>query len=108
MQSKNRTKFQPEILYTWNAPWQWDRNFGYLRNYDGDVLASFPHGATTSDKSDHDNARLAAKAPELLAELTILVGRCEKLPALCPDQAGTVHRIADEAKSLLKSISKGE
>ena len=96
--------YQFEILRKWGAPWQWDATTGYLRNEAGDVLATFPHGQTVSDTSDHARGRLAALAPELLAELSVLVQRCEGLPATFPAQAGLLATIAREARGLLASI----
>ena len=98
--------YQFEILSKWGAPWQWDATTGYLRNAAGDVLATFPHGPTVSDAADHARGRLAALAPELLAELEVLVQRCEGLPATFPAQAGLLASIAREARELLTRFDR--
>ena len=45
--------------------WTFDREFGYVRNEDGDVLVSIPHGPLVSDEHDHARGYLMAAAPEM-------------------------------------------
>lgn len=69
---------------------------GQLRSPDGDALGSFPH--TLGDETDAANGRLAAAAPDLLAERDRLKAALEKidgLHAMCGTKRA--HKIAREA-----------
>ena len=96
-------RFQFEVWDLFKAPWTLDR--GQLRNADGWAIGSFPHNPAFAGPYDRANTVLAQHAPELAAELAILVKRCERLPELSGiDQAGMVGTIAKEAAELLDRL----
>lgn len=93
---------QFDILADFDGPWTLDR--GQLRNASTWAIGSFPHNAAFAGSDDRANAALAMYAPEMLAELVILVKRCRKLPGMCPEQAGLLTVIGKEAQALIDRI----